>query len=97
MAGSNHPNHTVLARELQRYLRWRNARHWPYASQAMCTAADALPSPVQPSAPWLCNPAVGEVSVEYRRLTAGIGGVDARRLSFHEHQSAVPTSFVCGP
>jgi transposase len=29
MAGSNHPNHTVLARHLQAYLRWRNinARH----------------------------------------------------------------------
>jgi hypothetical protein len=29
MAGSNHPNHTVLARELQAYLRWckANARH----------------------------------------------------------------------
>jgi transposase len=29
MAGSNHPNHTVLAREMQAYLRWRNtnARH----------------------------------------------------------------------
>ncbi|OJF10375.1 IS630 family transposase [Couchioplanes caeruleus] len=25
MAGSNHPNHTVQTRELQRYLRWRNA------------------------------------------------------------------------
>jgi transposase len=25
MAGSNHPNHTVLAREMQAYLRWRNA------------------------------------------------------------------------
>lgn len=25
MANSNHPNHTVLARELQAYLRWRNA------------------------------------------------------------------------
>jgi hypothetical protein len=25
MASSNHPNHTVLARELQKYLRWRNA------------------------------------------------------------------------
>jgi hypothetical protein len=25
MANSNHPNHTVLARELQKYLRWRNA------------------------------------------------------------------------
>jgi transposase len=25
MADSNHPNHTVLARELQAYLRWRNA------------------------------------------------------------------------
>jgi hypothetical protein len=25
MAGSNHPNHTVLARRLQAYLRWRNA------------------------------------------------------------------------
>ncbi|WSG08483.1 IS630 family transposase [Micromonospora sp. NBC_01739] len=25
MAGSNHPNHTVLARELQKYLSWRNA------------------------------------------------------------------------
>jgi hypothetical protein len=24
MADSNHPNHTVLARELQAYLRWRN-------------------------------------------------------------------------
>jgi hypothetical protein len=29
MANSNHPNHTVLARKLQAYLRWRNtnARH----------------------------------------------------------------------
>jgi hypothetical protein len=29
MANSNHPNHTVLGRELHRYLRWRNlnARH----------------------------------------------------------------------
>ena len=25
MGGSNHPNHTVLARRLQAYLRWRNA------------------------------------------------------------------------
>ncbi len=25
MANSNHPNHTVLAEELQKYLRWRNA------------------------------------------------------------------------
>lgn len=25
MGNSNHPNHTVLARELQAYLRWRNA------------------------------------------------------------------------
>ena len=25
MAASNHPNHSVLARKLQRYLRWRNA------------------------------------------------------------------------
>jgi hypothetical protein len=25
MANSNHPNHTVLARKLQKYLRWRNA------------------------------------------------------------------------
>ena len=25
MANSNHPNHTVLARKLQQYLRWRNA------------------------------------------------------------------------
>jgi len=25
MANSNHPNHTVLAREVQAYLRWRNA------------------------------------------------------------------------
>ena len=25
MGGSNHPNHTVLARKLQAYLRWRNA------------------------------------------------------------------------
>jgi hypothetical protein len=25
MANSNYPNHTVLARELQAYLRWRNA------------------------------------------------------------------------
>ncbi|WIM99934.1 transposase [Actinoplanes oblitus] len=25
MANSNHPNHTVLARTLQKYLRWRNA------------------------------------------------------------------------
>jgi hypothetical protein len=25
MTGSNHPNHTVLARQLQAYLRWRNA------------------------------------------------------------------------
>ncbi|MCW2900897.1 MAG: transposase [Streptosporangiaceae bacterium] len=25
MGGSNHPNHTVLARKLQDYLRWRNA------------------------------------------------------------------------
>jgi transposase len=25
MAGSNHPNHTVLTREMQAYLRWRNA------------------------------------------------------------------------
>ena len=25
MAASNHPNHTVLARKLQDYLRWRNA------------------------------------------------------------------------
>jgi hypothetical protein len=25
MGGSNHPNHTVLARGLQDYLRWRNA------------------------------------------------------------------------
>ncbi|MFV2095223.1 helix-turn-helix domain-containing protein [Micromonospora sp. LOL_013] len=25
MANSNHPNHTVLAREMQKYLRWRNA------------------------------------------------------------------------
>jgi transposase len=25
MTGSNHPNHTVLAREIQAYLRWRNA------------------------------------------------------------------------
>jgi hypothetical protein len=29
MGGGNHPNHTVLARNLQDYLRWRNthARH----------------------------------------------------------------------
>ncbi|NJC13030.1 hypothetical protein F4558_002856 [Micromonospora profundi] len=29
IAGSNHPNHTVLTRRLQTYLRWRNtnARH----------------------------------------------------------------------
>lgn len=26
MGGSNHPNHTVLARKLQDYLRWRNAK-----------------------------------------------------------------------
>ena len=25
MGGSDHPNHTVLARGLQDYLRWRNA------------------------------------------------------------------------
>jgi hypothetical protein len=25
MGASNHPNHVVLARELQEYLRWRNA------------------------------------------------------------------------
>jgi hypothetical protein len=25
MGGSDHPNHTVLARRLQYYLRWRNA------------------------------------------------------------------------
>ncbi|GIJ13222.1 hypothetical protein Van01_64360 [Micromonospora andamanensis] len=25
MANSNHPNHTILARETQKYLRWRNA------------------------------------------------------------------------
>ena len=25
IAGSNHPNHTVLARALHAYLRWRNA------------------------------------------------------------------------
>lgn len=25
MANSNHPNHTVLARKVQKYLRWRNA------------------------------------------------------------------------
>lgn len=25
MGDSNHPNHTVLARELHAYLRWRNA------------------------------------------------------------------------
>ena len=25
MGASNHPNHTVLARELHSYLRWRNA------------------------------------------------------------------------
>jgi len=25
MSGSNHPNHTVLARKLQDYLHWRNA------------------------------------------------------------------------
>jgi hypothetical protein len=25
MGGSDHPNHTVLARRLQEYLRWRNA------------------------------------------------------------------------
>jgi hypothetical protein len=25
IAGSNHPNHTVLARKLHAYLRWRNA------------------------------------------------------------------------
>jgi transposase len=25
MANSNHPNHTVLSREMQKYLRWRNA------------------------------------------------------------------------
>ena len=25
MGGSSHPNHTVLARRLQAYLRWRNA------------------------------------------------------------------------
>jgi hypothetical protein len=25
MANSNYPNHTVLAREMQAYLRWRNA------------------------------------------------------------------------
>lgn len=25
MANSNHPNHTVLTRKLQQYLRWRNA------------------------------------------------------------------------
>src|SRR5260370_37245247 len=25
MGGSDHPNHTVLARRLQAYLRWRNA------------------------------------------------------------------------
>ncbi|BAL88116.1 hypothetical protein AMIS_28960 [Actinoplanes missouriensis 431] len=29
IAGSNHPNHTALARKLHAYLRWRNthARH----------------------------------------------------------------------
>ena len=27
MGDSSHPNHTVLARRLQNYLRWRNARH----------------------------------------------------------------------
>jgi hypothetical protein len=25
MANPNHPNHTVLARKLHKYLRWRNA------------------------------------------------------------------------
>jgi hypothetical protein len=27
MGNSNHPNHTVLARKLQAYLRWRNANN----------------------------------------------------------------------
>jgi hypothetical protein len=30
IAGSNHPNHTVLTRKLHAYLRWRNANaHHP--------------------------------------------------------------------
>jgi len=29
LGGSNHPNHTVLARKLQAYLRWRNANARP--------------------------------------------------------------------
>jgi hypothetical protein len=37
MGGSDHPNHTVLARKLQDYLRWRNAnaRH-PDVLAAQC-------------------------------------------------------------
>jgi hypothetical protein len=27
IGNSNHPNHTVLARKLQAYLRWRNTHH----------------------------------------------------------------------
>jgi hypothetical protein len=27
IGNSNHPNHTMLARKLQAYLRWRNANH----------------------------------------------------------------------
>jgi hypothetical protein len=59
IAGSNHPNHTVLARKLHAYLRWRNASaatptYWPPnaanapASAANKNAAGANPLLEQP-------------------------------------------------
>jgi hypothetical protein len=35
MGASDHPNHPALARWLQNYLRWRNARH-PDVLAAQC-------------------------------------------------------------
>jgi hypothetical protein len=41
MGASNHPNHTVLARKLQDYLRWRNAnaRHPDVLAAQRCERA----------------------------------------------------------
>ncbi len=47
MGGSDHPNHTVLARRLRDYLRWRNANaatptFWPpSAANGRASAANA--------------------------------------------------------
>ena len=59
MGGSDHPNHTVLTRRLQDYLRWRNATpatptSWPPsaanapASAANDSNAGAVPRPAPP-------------------------------------------------